>query len=79
MSTLKNICNIKLGETIDYFTIGTIHKWGLDFVKLIKLMGQYTRNQYILVVIDYVAIWVKAKMAQTNKIIVITRFLYKCI
>lgn len=42
-------------------------------------MSKYTRNQYILVVIDYVAIWVKAKMAQTNKIIVITKFLYKCI
>ncbi len=36
-------------------------KWGLDFMGLVKLATRHTRNQYILIVIDYTTKWVEAK------------------
>jgi hypothetical protein len=54
-------------------------KWGFDFVGLIKLVGKYTRNKYILVAIDYVTKWVEARTLKTTTTIVIRIFLYECI
>ncbi len=51
-------------------------KWGLNFISPIKLARRLPRNKYILVVIDYVTKWVKAK---AFRIVVITRFLYEYI
>ncbi len=36
-------------------------KWGLNFIESIKPIGRFTSNKCILVFVDYVTKWVKAK------------------
>ncbi len=54
-------------------------KWGLDFVILIKHVGWFTSNKYIIVTTYYATKWVEAKVFRTNTMIVITKKLYEYI
>jgi hypothetical protein len=45
-------------------------KWGLDFIKPIKLASCYSSNQYILVVTK----WVEGRALHTNTIDVTMKF-----
>jgi hypothetical protein len=54
-------------------------KWGLVFIGPIKPVGRWTRNKYILVVIDYATKWMEAKAFKTNIVVVTTIFLYEYI
>ncbi len=48
-------------------------KWGLDFVVLIKHVGQFTNNKYIIVTTYYATKWMEAKALWTNIMTVIAK------
>jgi hypothetical protein len=68
-----------LTKLITSFLEKSFMKYGLDFLGLIKLIGRYIGNKYIIVTTDYATKWVEARTLRINIIIIITIFLYECI
>jgi hypothetical protein len=52
-------------------------KWGFNFMGPIKLVARSTRNQYILVSIDYTTKRLKAKTLIDNIVQSISKFIYE--
>ncbi len=52
-------------------------KWGLDYMGPIKPPTRYTRNQYIIIVINYTMKWVEAKTLRNNTTRSTIKFLYE--
>ncbi len=52
-------------------------KWGLDFMGPVKTVARYTRNQYIIVIIDNTTKWVEAKALHDNTTKNIVKFIYE--
>ena len=52
-------------------------KWGIDFAGLISPCIKGMRNEYILVVVDYVTKWAEAKAFRVDDAKNVTTFLYE--
>jgi hypothetical protein len=52
-------------------------KWGLDFMGPVKLATRYTKNQYIIVPINYTIKWVEVKALRDNMVKNIVKFIYE--
>jgi hypothetical protein len=52
-------------------------KWGFNFMGPMKLVARYTKNQYIIITINYTTKWVEAKALQNNMIQSTTKFQYE--
>jgi hypothetical protein len=51
-------------------------KWGLDFIRPIKLTSHYSNNRYILVATNYVTKWVEVGTLHINIVVITTKLLY---
>jgi len=52
-------------------------KWGLDFVRLVKLVGQSIGNMYTLIGTNYATKWMEVNVLCTNMIAITIKFLYE--
>jgi hypothetical protein len=79
MSKNRRLATKSLTKMVTSLLEEPFMKWGFDFVGPIKLVGRYTRNKYIFVVIDYATKWVEARALTTNIVVIIAKFLYESI
>ncbi len=54
-------------------------KWGFDFMGLVKPIARYTRNQYIIVTINYTIKWVEKNVFRDNMVKSTAKFIYELI
>ncbi len=52
-------------------------KWGLNLIRLVKLVSKSLGNQYIMVAIDYATKRVEARTLHTNIIAITTKFIFE--
>ncbi len=50
------------------------HKWGLDFIRAIKLASCYFGNWYILVAINYATKWWRLELCISIKLLLLQSF-----
>lgn len=58
-------------------SIRDFRKWGIDFEGPYKLHAWSTHAQYMIVTMDYLTKWVKAKATLKNNAHTATKFLYE--
>jgi hypothetical protein len=65
------------GPLQQVLTFEPFMKWGLDYMGPIKALACYTRNQHIIIAIDYITKWVDMKALRDNIIRSIVKFFYE--
>jgi len=73
----SNVLTQNLAKLIIMLLEELFSKWGLDFIKPIKIASNMSSNWYILVASNCATKWVEAWALYTNIIIVTAKFLYE--
>jgi len=73
---IGNLLTKNLAKVVSTLPEEPFQKWGLEFIKHVKLVSRMLGNRHILVAIDYAIKWVETLTLCTNIVTITTKFLY---
>jgi hypothetical protein len=74
---ISNLLTQNLAKLVIILPKEPFKKWGLDFIRFLKLISIMSSNRYNMVATDHATKWVEAQTICTNIVAMIAQFLYE--